>query len=134
MAKLTLIQAEEWIKKALNKANQLGVKVSAYVVDDSGIPVAFQRMDGASLLTPDIARAKAYTAAAFRRNTKDFHESFKDRPVAAAGLTNVGDGKIAILTGGVVAMKDGEMIGAIGVSGATSEQDHECALEAVTGS
>ncbi len=134
MAKLTLEEAEEWIKKVQRKANQLGVKVSVYIVDDSGIPVAFARMDGAPILGADIARAKAFTAAAFRKNTKDLHESWKERQIAASALMQVGAGKVAVLTGGVVAMKDGEVLGAIGVSGATSNQDHECAMEAVSGS
>ncbi len=110
------------------------MKISAYVVDDSGIPVAFARMDGAPILGADIARAKAFTAAAFRKNTKDLHESWKDRQMAATALMQVGAGKVAVLTGGVVAMRDGEVLGAIGVSGATSDQDHECAMEAVVSS
>jgi uncharacterized protein GlcG (DUF336 family) len=132
LAKLTLEQAEEWIKKAQNKANQLGVNVSVYVVDDSGIPVAFARMNGAPILGADIARAKAFTAAAFRKNTKDLHEAWKDRQNAASALMEIGGGKVAVITGGVVAMKDGEVLGGIGVSGATSDQDHECAMEALT--
>jgi uncharacterized protein GlcG (DUF336 family) len=133
LAKLTLEQAEEWIKRAQQKASQLGVKISVYVVDDSGIPVAFARMNGAPILGADIARAKAFTAAAFRKNTKDLQESWKDRPMAVSALIEIGAGKVAVLTGGVVSMKDGEVFGAIGVSGATSDQDHECAFEAVSG-
>jgi uncharacterized protein GlcG (DUF336 family) len=53
--------------------------------------------------------------------------------MAVSALMEIGAGKVAVLTGGVVSMKDGEVLGAIGVSGATSDQDHECALEAVSG-
>ena len=131
MVKLTLEQAEEWIKKAQNKANQLGVKVSVYVVDDAGIPVAFARMNGAPILGADIARAKAFTAAAFRKTTKELQESWKDRQLAATAIIGIGEGKIAAMAGGVLSMKEGEVLGAIGVSGATSDQDHECAMEAI---
>ena len=131
MAKLTLEQAEQWIKKAQKKANELGVNVSIYVVDDAGIPVAFARMNGAPILGADIARAKAFTAAAFRKNTKELQESWKDRQLAATAIIGIGEGKIAAMAGGVLSMKEGEVLGAIGVSGATSDQDHECAMEAI---
>jgi uncharacterized protein GlcG (DUF336 family) len=132
LASLTQQEAQGWVGKAQRKAEQLNVKVSIYVVDGSGTPVSFTRMDGAGILTPDIARAKAYTAVAFKRNTKDTVEGMKDRVLAATSLMEVTQGKVIILTGGVVVMKDGEVIGGIGVSGATSDQDHECALEATS--
>jgi uncharacterized protein GlcG (DUF336 family) len=59
-------------------------------------------------------------------------ERMKDRPVAALGLTQVSGSRIVLLPGGVVAKKGDEVIGAIGVSGATSDQDHECGLEALS--
>jgi len=110
----------------------MNVKVSIFVVDASGIPVCFTRMDGAGILTPDIAKAKAYTAVAFKRNTKDTAEGMKDRALAASSLMSVTQGKTVILAGGVVVMKEGEVIGGIGVSGATSDQDHECAVDAIS--
>jgi uncharacterized protein GlcG (DUF336 family) len=132
LTSLTQQEAQGWVGKAQRKAEQLNVKVSIYVVDGSGTPVSFTRMDGAGILTPDIARAKAYTAVAFKRNTKDTVEGMKDRVLAATSLMEVTQGKVIILAGGVVVMKDGEVIGGIGVSGATSDQDHECALEATS--
>ena len=131
MTTLTLEQAESWIRKACAKATQLGVKVSAVVVDAGGNPVAFARMDGAGILTPEIARAKAYTAVAFKSNSKDFAERMKDRPAAGLGLTQASGNRIVLLPGGVLARKGDEIIGAIGVSGASSDQDHECGLEAL---
>ena len=132
MTNPTLEQAEAWIRKAQAKAVQLGVKVSVFVVDSGGNPVALQRMDGASILSPDIARAKAFTAVAYRMHSKDMAERMKDRPVAAMGLTQVSGNRVVILPGGVLVKKGEEIIGAIGVSGATSDQDHECGMEAAS--
>jgi uncharacterized protein GlcG (DUF336 family) len=132
MANLTLKQAEEWITKAQAKATQLGVKVSVVVVDAGGNPVALARMDGANIITPDIARGKAYTAIAFRMHSKEMAERMKDRPAAGLGLTQVSGNRVVLLPGGVLAKKGDEIIGAVGVSGATSDQDHECALEAIS--
>jgi uncharacterized protein GlcG (DUF336 family) len=132
MTNLNLKQAEEWIAKACGKATQLGVKVSVVVVDAGGNPVAFARMDGAGILTPDIARGKAYTAIAFKSHSKDITERMKDRPAAALGLTQVSGNRIVFLPGGVIAKKGDEILGAVGVSGASSDQDHECGIEAVS--
>lgn len=132
MSSLTLKQAEEWITRACSKASQLGVKVSVVVVDAGGNPVASARMDGAGILTPDIARGKAYTAIAFKSHSKDITERMKERPAAALGLTQVSGNRIVFLPGGVLATKDGEIVGAVGVSGASSDQDHECGIEAVS--
>jgi uncharacterized protein GlcG (DUF336 family) len=131
MANLTLKQANEWISKAQAKAMQLGVKVSVVVVDEGGNPVAFSRMDGAGILTPDIARAKAYTTIAFKSHSKDIAERMKDRPAAGLGLTQASGNRVVLLPGGVLAKKGEEIIGAIGVSGASSDQDHECGIEAI---
>lgn len=132
MTTLTLEQADSWIKKACAKAKQLGVKVSVVVVDAGGNQVALARMDGANILSPDIARGKAYTAIAFRSHSKEMAERMKDRPAAGLGLTQVSGNRIVLLPGGVLAKKGDEILGAVGVSGATSDQDHECGLEAVS--
>lgn len=132
MPSVTLEQAEAWIRKAIGKADQLGVKVSVVVVDPGGNPVALARMDGANILSPDIARGKAFTAVAFKGNSKDMAERMKDRPVASLGLSSASGGRIVLLPGGVIAKKGEEIIGAVGVSGASSDQDHECGIEAVS--
>ena len=132
MSNLTLKQAEEWITKACAKASQLGVKVSVVVVDAGGNPVAFARMDGAGILTPDIARGKAFTAIAFKSHSKDIAERMKERPAAALGLTQASGNKIVFLPGGVLARKGDEILGAVGVSGASSDEDHECGIDAVS--
>jgi uncharacterized protein GlcG (DUF336 family) len=132
MANLTLEQAEAWIKKACAKATQLGVKVTVSVVDAGGNQVALARMDGAGILTPEIARAKAYTAIAFKSHSKDIAERMKERPAAALGLTQASGNRVVFLPGGVLAKNGDEILGAVGVSGASSDEDHECGLEAIS--
>ncbi|HUI01124.1 MAG TPA: heme-binding protein [Nitrososphaerales archaeon] len=132
MSDLTLEQAQTWIRRATAKAAQLGVKVSVVVVDAGGNPVAMARMDGANIISPDIARGKAFTAVAFRAHSKEMAERMKDRPTAAMGLTQVSGNRVVLLPGGVVAKKGEAVIGAIGVSGASSDQDHECGMEAIS--
>jgi uncharacterized protein GlcG (DUF336 family) len=131
-SKLTLQNAQDMIMKAKRKAEQMNVKVSLFVVDSSGVPIAFARMDGADIHTADVARAKAYTAVAYSKNTWDLIDEMKNNPLDANGLMQVGRGNVVFLGGGVLAKKDGEIIGAIGISGAEADQDHACGLEAVS--
>jgi glc operon protein GlcG len=95
------------------------------VVDSGSRLVAFSRMDGAQLGSIDIAMGKAMTANNLRRPTKDLQELVGQggpnlRLLAAPGVTP--------LEGGVPIIADGKIIGAIGVSGATSAQDAQCAM------
>jgi uncharacterized protein GlcG (DUF336 family) len=132
LAGVTQKQAEGWISKAQKKAEELNIKVSIFVVDASGIPVAFTKMDGAGIMTPDFAKAKAFTAVAFQRNTKDAAEAMKERVLFGASLLEVGAGKTMIAPGGVIAKSDSELLGAVGVSGGTADQDHDCATQAIS--
>ncbi len=132
MTKLTLQNAQDMIAKAKQKAEQMKVKVSIFVVDSSGIPVALARMDGADFHTVDVARAKAYTAVAYSNNTWDLVNEMKSNPLDANGLMQAGRGNVVFIGGGVLAKKDGEIVGAIGVSGAEADQDHACGIEAVS--
>jgi len=132
MSKLTLQNAQDMITKAKRKAEQMNVRVSIFVVDSSGVPVAFARMDGADIHTADVARAKAYTAVAYSKNTWDLIDEMKNNPLDANSLMHAGRGNVVFLGGGVLAKKDGEIIGAIGISGAEADQDHACGQEAVS--
>jgi uncharacterized protein GlcG (DUF336 family) len=119
---LTLDQAETVIKGAIAKAKELGIIVSAVVVDAGGHPIAISRMDGARFLSADISRGKAFTAAAFQRDSGQLSGSsfFASGP-------QVGGGMIVAMPGGVPIRDGDEVIGAVGVGGGTGEQDVECA-------
>jgi len=93
------------------------------VVDDGNNLVAFERMDGAWLGSIDIAQGKAYTARAFNMSTKDLTPLCQSgQPLFGIHASN--DGRLVIFPGGIPLQKDGEVVGAIGVSGGAVEQDH----------
>lgn len=119
---LTLEQAERIIKGAQEKARELGIAVSVAVVDAGGHLIALSRMDGARFLSPDITRGKAFTAAAFQRETAQLAQI----PFFASG-PQVAGGTIVALPGGIPIREGDEVVGAVGVGGGTSEQDVECA-------
>lgn len=120
---LTLEQAERIIAGARRKAEELGIAVSIAVVDAGGYPIAISRMDGARFVTPEMARGKAFAAAAFRRESAQLSQS----PFFASG-PQVAGGTIIALPGGIPIYEGDQVVGAVGVGGGTGEQDVECAL------
>ena len=126
---LTLTEADLYVAKAVAKARQLRVLVSCAVVDEFGELVQVDRMDGASPMTVDIAEAKAVTALNFRRPTSSL---LSMDPNVLDSIKEVVKFKILPLAGGVPIVVNGVVVGAVGVSGATSEQDEEVARAAVS--
>jgi len=102
------------------------------VVDEAGHLVACARMDGALWVTPEIARAKANAAAAFRATTQDLEERFsKGRQLFADNVATLGDYRFVFGRGAVPLVEQGQIVGAVGVSGAVpAEHDHTIADEA----
>ena len=125
---MQLSEAEQIISKAQAKARELKVNVSIWVLDAAANPVAFARMDGVGLMTPEIARRKAYTAVMMRRNTNEWAEGMKGRTEVLMSIMQATGGMIIALGGGVVIKRGDEVVGSVGVSGATAEQDHDCAV------
>lgn len=132
---MTLALAAGMTEAALGRATELGAVVSAAVVDAGGHLVHFQRMDRAEIAGPTLAVDKAFTAVAHRAATADLG------PLAApggqlAGLAANGGGRYVVFGGGlpcwsVESTGDGEVVGGIGVSGGTAEQDVACAEAAL---
>jgi uncharacterized protein GlcG (DUF336 family) len=112
----------------LAKARDLGFQVAIAVVDEAGHLVACERMDGALWVTPEIARAKANAAAAFRASTHDLEERFTKRMLFADNVASLGDYRFVFGKGGVPLVEDGRVVGAVGVSGAVpADNDHTIA-------
>src|ERR1700676_937166 len=124
---LNLHDANELIRRAHAKAAELGIRVSVAVVDEGGLLVALARMDGALPLSPQVAEAKAVGAAMLHRDGASLAELAKDRP----GFFSVVDRLVRVPIvpglGSVLIRRDGNVVGAVGVSGGRPEQDLECA-------
>ncbi len=108
-----------------NKAEELGIKINAAVVDEGANLKAFIRMDEAALLSSEIAQNKAYTAAAFGKPTHEWYPMIKDEPALLTGIVHTN--KLVVFGGGIPLTVSGIIVGGIGVSGGTSEEDVLCA-------
>ena len=121
---LTLDAARRVAAAAEAEARKNNWNVSVAVVDDAGHLVLFQRMDGAKLVAIDIAIRKARTAVYFQGETKDLEaEVTKGGRTALLPIEG-----FMPLEGGVPLRSSGQLVGAVGVSGVTGEQDAQCAL------
>ena len=118
--------ARAMIDAAERKAAEMGHPFVIAVVDDSGVLKAFSRMDGAALLSVQIAQDKAYTAAGFGLSTDGWHEFIKNDPPLAMGATS-GIDRLIVFGGGFPIMIGGGIVGAIGVSGGHYTQDEDVA-------
>jgi uncharacterized protein GlcG (DUF336 family) len=121
---LTLEAARHVAAAAEAEARKHNWAVSIAVVDDAGHLILFHRLDGAKLVAIDIAMRKARTAVFFQDATKSLEEE-----VTKGGRTALLpiEGFMP-LEGGVPLMVGGQMVGAVGVSGVTGQQDAQCAL------
>src|ERR1700675_3093446 len=117
--------AQKMVDAAVAKAKELGVSENVVILDDGGNLKAFGRMDGASIPTIEIAQNKAYTAL-FGVSTQDFFNFIKGDPSLLAGIPTLS--RVAAWGGGFPIKVNGEVVGAIGLSGApTVENDVDCA-------
>jgi uncharacterized protein GlcG (DUF336 family) len=122
--------ARKMVEKAVAKARELGVSENVVILDDGGNLKAFGRMDGAPLPTIEMAQNKAYTAL-FGISTQEFFNFIKGDPSLLAGVPTLA--RMAAWGGGFPIKVNGEVIGAIGVSGAPAVQnDVDCASAALT--
>jgi len=121
--------AQKMVDKAVAKARELGVSENVAILDDGGNLKAFSRMDGAPIPTIEMAQNKAYTAL-FGISTQDFFNFIKGDPSLLAGVPTLA--RMAAWGGGFPIKVDGEVVGAIGVSGAPAVQnDVDCAKAAL---
>lgn len=119
---LTLDGAREVVEAARAEAAANGWTVAVAVVDAGGGLIAFERIDGTQPASVEIAIGKARTAAAFKRSTQLFEEGI------ASGRSTLLMLDLVPFEGGLPIVFEGEVVGAIGVSGATPEQDGRAAL------
>jgi uncharacterized protein GlcG (DUF336 family) len=121
--RLDLELAERMARTACDAAQEEGCLVSAAVVDAGGHLVAFRRMDGAEFAGATVAVDKAYTSAGNRIATLDLRDQVAPGG-DLAGYYAASGGRFIAFGGGVPLWYDGIVVGAVGVSGASGEQDH----------
>ena len=133
MADLTLAQAHTIIEAALAKGEALGLKpLTVAVLDSGGHLKALARQDNSSIMRPQIAQGKAYGALAVGVGSRWLDANAKDRPHFIQALNGASDGKIVPVPGGVLALDDaGLILGAVGITGDTSDNDEACALAGI---
>lgn len=132
--RITLDDALPVLTAARAKAEEIGVKQTLCVVDESANVIALHRIPGARLTGVDISIAKAFTAAGHERPTHKFNEGPNGPALPgneAFGISHMIPGKFAIFVGGFPLEYDGQIVGAIGVSGGNGEQDKAVGAAAI---
>src|SRR5688500_8906228 len=123
---VTLKDAKRIITAAENKAEEIKQPMNIAVADAGGTLVAHVRMDNAWIGSIDISIKKAFTSRAFDIATKDL-ATHSQSGGQFFGIHASNDGRIMIFAGGIPLKKDGTVVGAIGVSGGSGDQDHAVA-------
>ncbi len=121
-----LEDARRIIAAAEKKAGEIGQPMNIAVADEGGNLVAHVRMDGAWIGSVDISIKKAWTARAFDISTKELAQ-FSQSGGQFFGIHASNNGKVMIFAGGIPLKCDGKVVGAIGVSGGTGDQDQAVA-------
>src|SRR3984893_16625934 len=116
--------AHKVVAAAEAKSREMGTPMVIAICDESGVLKAFSRMDGAALLSVQIAQDKAYTAVGFGMPSDGWHDFIKDDPPLAAGAVG-GIDRLVIFGGGYPIKVADQIVGAIGGSGGHYTQDME---------
>jgi|SRR5579863_8526761 len=133
MSVVTLAAASIILDTALAKGRELGLKpLTVAVLDTGGHPVALKREDGSSLLRPEIAGGKAWGALGMGFGGREFARRAAGNPAFIQALVGASGGRIIPVPGGVL-IRDaaGEVLGAVGISGDTSDNDEVCAVHGI---
>lgn len=130
MSGLSLAQASTIVDKALEKGRELRLKpLTVTVLDAGGHLVALKREDGSSLLRPEIAGGKAWGALGMGFGGREFARRAAANPAFIQAIGLASGGRIIPVPGGVLIRdRGGEIIGAVGISGDTSDNDETCAV------
>ena len=123
---MTLALAEQILDAARAQAQAEGWRMSLAVMDAAGNLVAMIRMDGARWMTAQVAQAKAFTAVTFRRSSAAVEELAEQRPDLFKSLVTLIDRPLLLAGGGLPVIVNGELLGGVGASGGTEDQDIDC--------
>ena len=130
MTDVTLDVAKQLVAAAEEKAEEIDVPMCIAVMNEGGNLVAFQRMDDALLASISISQNKAYTAVSLKLDTETVWEVSQPGE-SLYGLGNTNEGRIITFGGGIPLESDGRVVGGVGVSGGSAEEDVTVASAAV---
>jgi uncharacterized protein GlcG (DUF336 family) len=135
MTRLTLELALRVIDGALGRGTELGCPpLTVVVLDAGGHDIALKRQDGSGILRVDIARGKAWGALGMGFSSRELGERAQKAPTFFGALASVSQGRLVPVAGGVLIRdEEGNVVGAVGISGDTSDRDEDCALYGLTG-
>ncbi len=129
---LTLDIARQLLRDIFDEGGRLGLKpLSVCVVDSGGHPLAFERSDGASPMRFAIAHGKAHGAVMMGIGSRALFERAQAQPYFIQSMNGLADGALVPVPGGVLIRDEGGIIGAVGVTGDSSDNDEACAVAAI---
>jgi uncharacterized protein GlcG (DUF336 family) len=129
---LTLDAAQTILTGTLAKARELGLKpLCVTVLDAAGATKALAREDGSSLMRPKIAHGKAYGAIAMGLGSRALWRRAEEQAYFMQAMNTLADGALVPVSGGVLIRSGGEIVGAVGVTGDSSDNDEICAVAGV---
>lgn len=126
ITRLDIADAGILIDGARAKAREIGVPMCIAIVDESGNLIAFERMDGGKITSVTIAQDKAFTAAAAKKATHEYNAVCQPGSLVFGIHTALG-GRLCVVGGGLPIEYDGQIVGGIGLSSGTPDQDMVCA-------
>jgi len=132
MPELDLGAADVMTRAAIDVAVQNGWRLSITILDAGGNVVRMTRMDGCNFLSPDIARGKAFGAAAWKTASADLNQRFGASPATSAGMVGISGARMVPVQGALPIWDGNRCVGAIGVSGARSDEDEQAARAGLT--
>ncbi len=128
--RLSIDDARVLIEGAEKKSREIGVPMCSAVTDEAGNLIAFTRMDGAKISSISIAMDKAFTGAAAKKGTHEYNQlAVPGKPTFGIHVTN--QGRFSIIGGGLPIIINDEVVGGIGISGGTAEEDQIVAQGAI---
>ena len=133
MTAIRLSKANAIVRTAQKKAAELGMNpIAVAVLDAGGHLKAFAAQDGTSILRPQIAHGKAYGALAMGMGSRAINRAADERPNFATAINALAGGSLVPVPGGVlIRSKAGAVIGAVGITGDTSDNDEACAVAGI---
>lgn len=129
---ITLAQAEQIAAGALRHAATVGAApLTVAVLDTGGHLVLLHRQDGSGILRPQVATGKAYGALGLGTSSRSIAEGAQQRPQFFGALASAAEGRVIPAPGGVLIRQGGALVGAVGITGDTSDVDEACAIAGV---